>query len=54
MDPSLRLQVQVLVPVPFRETPEPGTMTETSPEFRMAPVIRELSPKANDASMEHR
>ena len=47
-------RMQVPDPVPFRETLETGTMTETSPEFRMAPFIRELSPKANDASMERR
>ena len=43
-----RFHVPVLVP--FRKTSEPGT----SLEFRMAPAIQELSPRANDASMEHR
>ena len=47
-------RMHIPVQVPFWETPEPGTMPKTSLEFRMAPVIRELSPRANHASMEHR
>ena len=43
----LETRIHVPVPVPISETPEPGAMTETSPEFRMAPVIRKLTLRVN-------
>ena len=47
-------RLQVLDPVPFRETPEPRNDDRSPLDFRMAPVIGELSPKANNASVECR
>ena len=40
-------RIEIPVPVPILETPEPGAMTETSLEFRMAPVIGKLTLRVN-------
>ena len=45
LDCTARIQIPVLVSI--SETAERGTMTETSPEFRMAPVIQELTIRVN-------
>ena len=53
---SYLTRLQVPDPVLFRETPKPRNDDPSPPEFRMAPVIGELSPtpKANNASVERR
>ena len=37
-------RIEIPVPVPILETPEPGAMTETSPELRVVPVIGGVNP----------